>query len=136
MTALNLPPAVLPFCRAGLLLAALSLAGCGLGSRLPTVTYIAAGANTDQRLDAEMREDYRQHLGLLQDAFRQLYPGTTFQLGLYPEDQIIPAIVRRSNAGLDPDLLYINGDTALQLLQAGLVAPFPTDPGLEKLFHP
>lgn len=122
--------------RALALLAALALSGCSSVPRLPTVVYIAVTANSDQHLDAELREDYRQRLWLLVEGFQQIYPRTTFQMGIYPEEQLFSAMARRSRAGLEPDLLFINGDTALRLLRAGLVDPFPADPALLRLFEP
>jgi hypothetical protein len=45
-------------------------------------------------------------------------------------------MARRNRAGLGPDLLLINGDTAKQLVNAGLVDPFPLTPELANLFNP
>ena len=57
--------------------------------------------------------------------YRQIHPDTHFQFGVYPEDQMVEVMRRRSRGGLAPDLLLVNGDTALRLRQAGLVDPFP-----------
>ena len=118
------------------MLAAVALGACSAGAPLPTVLYLAATANPDQHLDAELREYFRTRLTLLQEGFQHMHPGTAFQLGLYPENDFIAAMTRRSRAGLEPDLLYINGDTALQMLQAGLVDPFPADSTLLQHFDP
>jgi hypothetical protein len=45
-------------------------------------------------------------------------------------------MARRNRAGLGPDLLLINGDTAKQLVNAGLADPFPLTPTLANLFNP
>lgn len=119
-------------------LAGLALSGCSSGASLPTpsVVYLAIGANADQTVDTNLREDYQGRLALMQAGFQQLHPGTTFQLGIYPDRQMQAAIQRRSHAGLAPDLLIISGDLALQLLEAGLVDPFPADAALQNQFDP
>ena len=61
----------------------------------------------------------------VQARFRQIHPDTLFQFGLYPEDRMVEVMRQRTRSGLAPDLLTVNGDTALRLLQAGLVDPFP-----------
>jgi len=119
-------------------LAGLALSGCSSGASLPTpsVVYLAIGANADQTVDTNLREDYQGRLALMQAGFQQLHPGTTFQPGIYPDRQMQAAIQRRSHAGLAPDLLIISGDLALQLLEAGLVDPFPADAALQNQFDP
>lgn len=120
-------------------LAALALVGCRPGAgglKVPTVLYIAIGANNDQTVTAELREDYQDKLALMQVGFQQLYPGTTFQLGIYPGQTMVTAMENRSAAGLAPDLLFLSGDVALELLRDGLVDPFPTDPALLDQFEP
>jgi hypothetical protein len=120
-------------------LASLALVGCRPGTdglQVPTVLYIAIAANNDQTVNAELREDYQEKLGLMQVGFRQLYPGSTFQLGVYPGQTMARAMQNRIAAGLEPDLLFVSGDMALQLLRSGLVDPFPTDPALLNQFDP
>jgi aspartate-semialdehyde dehydrogenase len=85
------------------------------------VVYVAIGTNRDQIINAELREQFQDGLGKVGARFRQINPGTHFQFGLYPEDQMVEVMRRRSRSGLAPDLLLVNGDTALRLLKAGLV---------------
>jgi arabinogalactan oligomer/maltooligosaccharide transport system substrate-binding protein len=118
------------------LLCGLSLAGCTGGVGLPKVLYLSISTNSDQRIDAELLDDFIERLNLLQVSYRQIHPGTRFQFSVYPEESIAAAIRRRSNAALGPDLLLINGDTAQAMLQLGLTDPFPRSPDLEKLFNP
>lgn len=106
-------------------LTALLLAGCGAGSTLPRVLYLAVGVNPDQTIDTDLLDDTKQRLGVLEAGFQQIHPNTSFQISLYPEPQLSWAMHRRNRAGLGPDLLLINGDTALQLLAEGLITPFP-----------
>ena len=115
---------------------ALGLTGCTGGFALPNVLYLAIGANSDQTIDAELIEDINNRLKLLESGFRQIYPSTRFQFAAYPETGIKPAMARRNRAGLGPDLLLINGDTAKQLVNAGLADPFPLTPALANLFNP
>ena len=101
------------------------LGGCTLGRQLPNVVYLAIGANKDQIINAELKEKYQVGLREVEARFRQIHPDTHFQFGVYPEDQMVEVMRQRSRSGLAPDLLLVNGDTALRLRQAGLVDPFP-----------
>lgn len=115
---------------------ALGLSGCAGGIELPRLLYLAIGTNNDQTIDSELVEDIGARLKLLESGFRQIYPGTRFQFAAYPETTLKPAMARRNRAGLGPDLLLINGDTAKQLVGAGLVDPYPLTPTLANLFNP
>ena len=99
--------------------------GCTLGRELPNVVYVAIGANKDQIINAELKQAFQDQLMKVGARFRQIHPDTRFQFGVYPEDQMVEVMRRRSRSGLAPDLLLVNGDTALRLRQAGLVDPFP-----------
>jgi len=101
------------------------LGGCTLGRELPNVVYVAIGANKDQIINAELKQAFQDQLMKVGARFRQIHPDTRFQFGVYPEDQMVEVMRRRSRSGLAPDLLLVNGDTALRLRQAGLVDPFP-----------
>ena len=101
------------------------LGGCTLGRELPNVIYVAIGANKDQIIDAELKQEFQVGLREVEARFRQIHTDTHFQFGLYPEDQMVEVMRQRSRSGLAPDLLLVNGDTALHLRQAGLVDPFP-----------
>jgi arabinogalactan oligomer/maltooligosaccharide transport system substrate-binding protein len=137
-----LPPAPLHAGRRALALlascslTALSLAGCNGGLQPPTPLHIALGTNSDQRLDSELREDFQERLGLLERGFLRLHPHAVLQVALYPGDQLIAAMQRRSRAGLEPDLIFVNGDTAVKLLNAGVVDPYPASPELLRSFDP
>ena len=103
------------------------LGGCTLGRELPNVVYVAIGANKDQLINAELKQSFQDQLMKVGARFRQIHPDTHFQFGIYPEDEMVAVMRRRSRSGLAPDLLLVNGDTALRLRQAGLVDPFPVD---------
>ena len=101
------------------------LGGCSPNREWPNLVYVAVGANKDQIITSELREDYQDRLGEVESRFRQIHPDTRFQFGIYPEDQMVEAMRERSRSGLAPDLLLVNGGTALRLLKAGLVDPYP-----------
>jgi len=101
------------------------LGGCTLGRELPNVVYLAIGTNKDQIINAELKQEFQLGLREVEARFRQIHPNTHFQFGLYPEDQMMEVMRQRSRSGLAPDLLLVNGDTALRMRQAGLVDPFP-----------
>lgn len=101
------------------------LGGCTPTREWPNVVYLAIGANKDQIISAELKEGFQDRLGAVEARFRQIHPDTHFQFSIYPEDELVEVMRRRSRSGLAPDLLLVNGDTALRLRQAGLVDPFP-----------
>lgn len=118
-------PAKAPRWRCLTVLAALLLAGCGAGAGLPRVLYMGVGVNPDQTIDTDLLADTQQRVRELEAGYRQLNASTRFQISLYPERQLAWALQRRNRAGLGPDLLLINGDTARRLLAKGLISPFP-----------
>lgn len=119
-----------------LLAAALTLTGCSGGLRPPTPIHIAVATNSDQRLDSEFQQDFEERLALLERGFLRIHPDASLQVSIYPGDQLVRAIERRSRAGLEPDLVFVNGDTALTLLREGLVDPYPASPELRQSFEP
>jgi ABC-type glycerol-3-phosphate transport system substrate-binding protein len=128
-----------PWRRRGLLLAllgSLGLTACSGRPELPNVLYLAIGTNTDQAIDAELVAETQGRLNVLEGAYRRIHPERHFQFGLYPEAVIGAAISRRNRAGLGPDLIFVNGDTALRMLASGVVAPFPAMGGLLNQFDP
>ena len=139
-TAMALPLRFIPrtvqgWLRALGLICSLSLSGCA-GGGLPTVVYLAGGTNNDQTIDAELLGEFGSRLRLLEKGFRQINNNTHFQFGLYPEEQIEASIRRRTKSGLGPDLLFVNGDTALRMMRDGLVAPFPVNADQLDAFNP
>ena len=119
-----------------LLAAALTLAGCSSGLRVPVPLHIALSTNSDQSLNSEFLQDFEERLELLERGFLRIHPDAILQATIYPGDQLVPALQRRSRAGLEPDLLFVNGDTALTLLREGLVDPYPASPELLQSFDP
>lgn len=125
--------------RIGRLLAlfgALTLAGCGAGHQLPDVLFLTIGTNTDQTISAVLRQEMQERMGLVVQGYRQIHPDTHVQYSLVEETQMRATIRRRTQAGLGPDLIYLNGDTAVRLLQAGLVDPFPASASQLSDFDP
>ena len=104
--------------------------------QLPDVLYLAIATNPDQTIDGEVLEAYRERLGLLESGFKALHPNTRFQFALYPWNRIEAAMQHRTGAGLGPDLLLVNGMTAIRLLEAGLSDPYPMTPEQAKNFEP
>ena len=118
------------------LMCSLGLTGCTGGFALPNLLYLATSANSDQEINAELISDFRERLDSVVSGYRQLHPATRFQFGIYPDAVIVDAMRRRNRAGLGPDLLFVNGDTAKQLVDQGLADPFPLTPSLAHLFNP
>jgi len=108
-----------------LVISSLTLVGCNSSDGLPNVLYLAIATSRDQTIDGELLQESRRRIGLLETGFRQLHPSTHFQFSLYPRERIEAVMHRRTRAGLGPDLLLVNGETAVQLLNQGLTDPFP-----------
>jgi maltose-binding protein MalE len=128
-----------PWRRRSLLLAllgSLSLTGCKGGLELPNVLYLALSTNSDQAIDADLLEETQARLSVLERGYRQMHPASRFQFGLYADNSISNALIRRNRAGLGPDVIYVNGETALQMLADGVVSPFPATPEQLRLFDP
>ena len=117
------------------MLCGLTLMGCSSAQQLPNLIYLAIGANPDQTIDAELMEELRTRMSLLSDGYKQINPATHFQFALYSTQQMSAAMRRRNQAGLGPDLMFVNGSTARRLLEQGLVDPFPLTPELANLFN-
>ena len=125
--------------RRGLLLSlvcSLGLTGCAGGFELPNLLYLATSANSDQEINAELISDFKERLDSVVAGYRQIHPATRFQFGIYPDAEIVDAMRRRNRAGLGPDLMFVNGDTAKHLVDQGLADPFPLTPSLKHLFNP
>jgi arabinogalactan oligomer/maltooligosaccharide transport system substrate-binding protein len=139
-TAMALPSRFIPATSQGwlrtlVLIGSLLLSGC-TGGGLPAVVYLAGGTNSDQTIDAELLAEYNARLRLLEKGFRQINRNTQFQFSLYSEDRIEATIRVRATSGLGPDLLFVNGDTALRLMRKKLVAPYPATAAQLNLFDP
>ena len=138
-TALFPAPRLRPWRRRGLLLSlltSLGLAGCNGRPSLPNVIYLALSTNNDQTIDAFLLEETRARIRILEQSFRQIHPESRFQFSMYQETQISKALIRRSRAGLGPDLIFVNGVTAEQMLASGVVDPFPATPDQLRQFDP
>jgi len=118
------------------MLATTALSGCSAAAHLPLELYIAIGSNPDQTINADLHDGIREQIQPLHQAFRRLHPNTFFQVSLYPETDLPQTLQQRNGSGLAPDLLYVNGNTALRMLQAGLVSPFPISATQRRQFNP
>lgn len=116
--------------------ACLTLGGCSSLPQLPHMVFISVGVNDDEAIDARTVNDSRLRLQLVEKSFRALHPGTHFQFSLTPEPQIEAMLRRRSDAALAPDLTFVNGDTARNLLESGVVDPYPITRQQQRLFDP
>jgi ABC-type glycerol-3-phosphate transport system substrate-binding protein len=115
------------------LLGGLGLAGCSPQGPMPLVLTIGVGVDHDQTINVDLQQEFRDRLRLLERGFRKLNPHVHFRFSLYPEEELIAVMRRRQRSGLEPDLLYINSQTAQALHQAGVTVPFPAT--AEQLEH-
>ena len=134
---LQLPPRLRRLGLVGLsLLAGLSLGGCSGLPRPPQMVFMSIGVNDDETIDTHTLNELRLRLKLLESGFRALHPGTFFQFNLAPEHQIESVLRQRTQTALAPDLAFVNGDTAVSLLDEGVVDPYPITPQQQHLFDP
>ena len=137
ITAMTKTPMAVRLSGALALLGTMALSGCsGLAGRLPLQLFVALGSNADENISEGLRESFRSRIMPLQESFRRLHPDTHFQMGLYPESDMARTLARRNAEGLAPDVLLLTGDLALQLLEAGLIDPFPLSTNERRLFNP
>jgi ABC-type glycerol-3-phosphate transport system substrate-binding protein len=118
------------------LISSAALAGCSAVPQLPNMLYLAIGMSADQAIDGEAHQEVQDRLAPLEQGYRQLHPSTRFQFSLYPETDLGKTIRDRTQSGLGPDLLFLNGATALKLLDDGLVDPYPANARDTAQFNP
>ena len=93
--------------------------------RLPLMLYVAVSIQDETNLSGENATLFRQRFSELVHDFRRVHPNVLVQLSLYPESQLTKHLTIRDRAGLGPDLVLTGADSAISLLQAGLVDPIP-----------
>ena len=79
--------------------------------------FIGLGVASDEVISPELLADLQERFRKLQTACRMLNANTIIRFNLNPEGQMVEAIRHRTWAGLAPDLLLVNGETARELLE-------------------
>lgn len=115
---------------------ALGLSGCGVHGPLPGVLYVAISLSKEERISPELLLELQSRFRKLETAFQHVYPQTSVQFNVYSDDRLLPAIRARTQAGLGPDLLLVNGETARDLLRERLSIPYPASPAQLTAFDP
>lgn len=114
------------------MLLTLALVGCrpaplsrdpAADSNLRSSIVLAVGINNDFRINAALLQDVNQRIGDLIRGYRSVHPGVRVEIILFEEDRLAQELERRSQDGLAPDLLLVNGSTALTLAQKGVIRP-------------
>lgn len=98
--------------------------------------YMGIEINRDTTIDAELQRAVRQRLGALREAFHTLHPGVDIQPLILPEASIEREMLRRSRSGLSPDILLLEGRTAIGLHRLGLIRPVPYPTALTDRLEP
>jgi len=104
--------------------------------RWPGVVTIAIGTNPDEALNQQLLTEFQERLQRMSEGYRHRYPHTRIQLNLYRQEALLAAMRRRRQAGLEPDLMILDGDVARRMLSEGLVSPFPAAASELALFDP
>lgn len=114
----------------------LGLSGCSTHGPLPAVLYVAISVSKEESISPELVVELQAHFRQLEAAFRHVYPQTSVQFNVYSEDRLLPAIRARTQAGLGPDLLLVNGETARHLLREHLSVAYPASTSQLTAFDP
>ncbi len=88
---------------------------------LQGTVYLAVAIPREETLDRELRQRSEQTLEHFSQAFRDLHPGVSIQLVVFPETDLLAQMPRRQQAGLGPDLLMLSADAAMELQRQGQV---------------
>lgn len=88
---------------------------------LQGTVYLAVAIPREETLDRELRQRSEQTLERFSRAFRDLHPGVSIQLVVFPEPELVAQMPRRQQAGLGPDLLMLSADAAMALQRQGQV---------------
>lgn len=89
----------------------------------PTVIFLAVGISDDNPVTPELLQRGRRQLDELTAAFRKVHPSISIQLQVFTDSELRRQLARRIRTGLGPDLLLVQGATAIELEQQGLVRP-------------
>jgi arabinogalactan oligomer/maltooligosaccharide transport system substrate-binding protein len=89
----------------------------------PTVLFLSVGISDDNPVTPELLERGRRQLHELTEAFRKVHPSISIQLQVFTDTELRRQLARRNRTGLGPDLLLVQGITALELERQGLVRP-------------
>jgi arabinogalactan oligomer/maltooligosaccharide transport system substrate-binding protein len=115
-----------------LLLGLVGLQGCG---SLPLINgqTLYVMVVTQRRLGWLRRESVEQGLWApLLEEFYNLHPNVRVSLYTVTEDQVEEELKRRTFRGLAPDLILVRAPMANTLLKAGLIAPVPSTPAMDR----
>lgn len=103
----------------------LALAACSApslqGSReLAGTVYIYIGLNPENQSTQLQDRNLRSLLGRFIKEFRLIHPKVGVQLLFFPEADLLAEVIRRDRTGLGPDLMLVNGSSALAMHSAGM----------------
>ena len=89
------------------------------------VLYIALSTPAEEQVTREISLTFVSRFQQLAKGFRRLHPNLVVQLSLYPQDQLLRQVRKRSLSGLGPDLIVTTADGANALLHHHLTRPMP-----------
>ncbi len=103
----------------------LALAACSAPSRqgsreLAGTVYVYIGLNPENQSKQLQDRHLRSLLGRFIKDFRLIHPKVGVQLLFFPEADLQAEVIRRDRTGLGPDLMLVNGSSALAMHRAGM----------------
>jgi arabinogalactan oligomer/maltooligosaccharide transport system substrate-binding protein len=88
---------------------------------------------TQRRLDWLRHDDLRHKLwDPLLEEYQNVHPNVRVSLSTVDENLVVEELKVRTSRGLGPDLLLLRAPMANTLLKAGLIAPVPQTPAMER----
>jgi ABC-type glycerol-3-phosphate transport system substrate-binding protein len=94
------------------------------------------GVTQTTQVTAEVQSNIQRIFQELERSFRDIHPGVRLEVLVFPEDELVGQVQRRSRSGLGPDLMLVDGDTALELDRQSLSRSLPHPHGVSRNLRP
>ncbi len=91
--------------------------------------FILIGTSPDQNFDSFSRQNAEKRISILLDSFQVNHSKVRIQVQTLPASNLSNVLLRRNRAGLSPDLVIVQGETAIALQQQKLIQPQAFSPG-------
>ncbi len=103
---------------------------------LQATLFIAVGVTQTAQVTAEVQSNIQRLFQELERSFREIHPGVRLEVLIFREDELLEQVRRRSRSGLGPDLMLVDGDTAVALERQHLSRSLPHPQALSRNLRP
>ncbi|MCP9850142.1 hypothetical protein [Cyanobium sp. Morenito 9A2] len=125
ITTTRLAAALLALAAPLALVAACSAPNNQATQELAGTVYLYIGLSPDYLANQTQDEHIRSLLGRFIKDFRLIHPRVGVQLLFFPEEEVQGEVTRRNRTGLGPDLMLVNGSSAMAMHLAGQTRTVP-----------